>query len=513
MSQQAEHYEDIPARRDQVGKIEQHGVEFIPENERHSSPRNVFTVLFGGSLTFSIIIIGWFPISFGLSWWQAASSVAVGSILGGAMLAPMGLMGPRSGTNNPVSSGAFFGVAGRIIGSCLEATASLAFAALSIWTGGDALAGALVRFFGWEDTTVPRLIAYAILSIIVTFVSVLGHANMVAAQRFMIPTAGLCMFVGLFVYGRQFDVAYTGTGEYALGSMGATWVLSALICGSTVASYGAYAGDWTRHISSKLHGDRTILKAMFIGGAFGMGGPFMWGTFTSAAIFSAGFATADSPYVLGLVDAAPLWFIPGLIYMGLASGTAQAVINTYGTGLDTSAIIPRLNRVQATILACFLATVLVYVGHFYSAIANGVGVFVTVLACFSIPWIVMMVMGHFRRGGYYHVDDLQVFNRGQKGGMYWYWHGINRPAMAVWVTSAGVAMLFSSNAWFMGPGAEIFGGADIGFLVGGIAAAILYPLAIKFFPEPPEVFGKADSLEGSVRDDESLAAETETVVP
>jgi purine-cytosine permease-like protein len=49
---------------------------------------------------------------------------------------------------------------------------------------------------------------------------------------------------------------------------------------------------------------------------------------------------------------------------------AQAVINTYGTGLDTSAIIPRLNQVQATLLVCVVATVLVYVGHFYSAIAG-----------------------------------------------------------------------------------------------------------------------------------------------
>lgn len=61
-----------------------------------------------------------------------------------------------------------------------------------------------------------------------------------------------------------------------------------------------------------------------------------------------------------LVAEAPLWYIPALIYLGLASGTAQAVINTYGTGLDTSAIIPKLNRVQATLLACGLATVLVY---------------------------------------------------------------------------------------------------------------------------------------------------------
>ncbi len=480
--------------RDEIGKIEQCGIEYIPEAVRRSHPRNLFSILFGGSLTFSVIIIGWFPISFGLGFWQAATAVVVGSTLGALLLAPMGLMGPRTGTNNPVSSGAYFGVAGRIIGSILEASASLAFAALSIWTGGDALAGALSRFFGVTDDGPMRLIAYGILSVIVAFVSVLGHANMVAAQRFMIPTAGLCMLVGLIVFLPDFDPGYGGTREYILGSALSAWLLSVLVCASTVASYGPYVGDWTRHIAPKLHSDRSIMRALFLGGMFGMGGPFMWGTVTAAAIFSAG-ASADTPYVLGLVDGAPLWFVPALVYLGLASGTAQAVINTYGTGLDTSAIIPRLSRVQATLTACTCSAILVYVGYFYESIASAVSVFLALLACFSLPWIVMMTIGHFRRKGYYDPDALQVFNRGQKGGIYWFWWGLNLRGLGVWVISAGTGLLFASNTWFAGPGTELVGGADIGFLVAAVVAAVLYPTVLRLFPEPKEVLVYVPSAE------------------
>lgn len=470
-------------------QVEEHGVDFIPPDERTSRPRNLGAILFGGSLTFSLIIIGWYPIAFGLSWWQAASAVIVGSACGGAVLAPMGLMGARAGTNNPVASGAYFGVAGRLIGSLLEATASLAFAALSIWTGGDALAGALARFFGIHDAGVPRLFAYGVLSILVTVVSILGHHSMVAAQKFMIPTAGLCMLVGLFVYGRQFDASYGGTGHLLFGSVAATWVASGLVCASTVASYGAYAGDWTRHISTKLHTNGSIVRAMFLGGAFGMGGPFMWGTFTATATFAAGYANSNTPYVLGLVAAAPLWYIPALIYLGLASGTAQAVINTYGTGLDTSAIIPKLNRVQATLVACGLATVLVYVGYFYSALTDAIGVYLSILAPFSVPWIVIMVVGHFRRKAYYDVEDLQVFNRGLKGGIYWFWHGINLRGLLVWVVAASIGLLSSNNSWYVGPIATAFGGVDLSFVTAGVAASLLYPVALRLFPEPLELMG------------------------
>ncbi|WP_131735575.1 purine-cytosine permease family protein [Actinomadura roseirufa] len=485
-----------PARpnsyEDRLGKIEQCGIEYIPESARKSAPRNLFMILFGGSLTFSVIIIGWFPISFGLGFWQAATAVVTGSAVGAALLAPMGLMGPRTGTNNPVSSGAFFGVAGRLIGSLLEATASLAFAALSIWTGGDALAGALTALFKFSDTTAPRLIAYAVLSVIVTLVSVLGHANMVAAQRFMIPTAGLCLLIGILVYAPDFDPSYSGTGTYAFGSAVAPWTASALICASTVASYGAYAGDWTRHISRKLHTDGSVMRSLLFGGLFGMGGPFMWGTFTAAAVVGGGHVAPDTPYVLSLVEHTPLWFVPALIYLGLAAGTSQAVINTYGTGLDTSAIIPKLNRVQATLIACMLATVLVYAGHFISAVPEIVSVFLQLLACFSIPWIVMVVIGHHRRRGFYDPDALQVFNRGERGGIYWFWHGFNPCGMTVWITAAGGGLLFASNAWYVGPGAAIFGNTDLSFVAAGVAAAVLYPLAVKILPETDEVYGPTD---------------------
>jgi purine-cytosine permease-like protein len=54
-----------PVHKDRAGRIEQYGVEYIPEDERRSSPRNLGNILFGGSLTFSVIIIGWFPSASG----------------------------------------------------------------------------------------------------------------------------------------------------------------------------------------------------------------------------------------------------------------------------------------------------------------------------------------------------------------------------------------------------------------------------------------------------------------
>ena len=294
---------------DRLLEVEKFGVEHIPDEERRSRPLNLFFILHGSCITFSLFIIGWFPLAFGLSWWASFSAVAVGALAGGLLLAPMGLFGPRTGTNNPVTSGAHFGILGRLIGTFLEASFSLAFAALSIWTGGDALVSCLDAFFGVEDSTLLRVVCYGVLSVIVTVISVVGHDLMLRVQRFMIPTAGLFAVIGVFVFAGDFDAGFAGTREYALGTFWPTWILSMIVVLSTVTSYGSYAGDWSRHISRRFS-DRSILANMFWGGFLGMGLPILWGAFTAAATFSAGTGTADIPYVFALADLAPTWYLP-----------------------------------------------------------------------------------------------------------------------------------------------------------------------------------------------------------
>lgn len=473
---------------DRLFGVEQYGIEHIPDEERRSRPSNLFFIIHGSCITFSLFVIGWFPLAFGLSWWATFTAVVVGAFIGGLLLAPMGLFGPRSGTNNPVTSGAHFGIMGRLIGTFLEASYSLAFAALSIWTGGDALVACLNAWVGLDDSTLLRILCYGILSAIITVISIIGHDLMLRTQRFMIPTAGLFAIIGIFVFAGDFNASFSGTRDYVLGSFWPTWVLSMLLVLSTVSSYGSYAGDWSRHIPRRFS-DRSILTAVFLGGFFGMGGPIMWGAYTASATFSAGTGNPDVSYVFGLADIAPMWYLPLLLYLGLASGTAQAVINTYGTGLDTSSFIPRLTRIQATFVACALSAMLVYLGYFFSGIVDAVSTSLSLLVCFSVPWIVMMVIGLIYRRGFYLQDDLQVFNRGEKGGRYWFTGGLNWRAMGPWLLASAIGILgFSNTPWYTSPGSDLFSGTDVGFAVSAVIAAVLYPLMLKLFPEPRNVF-------------------------
>lgn len=471
---------------DKVGSIEKTGVDYIPEEQRKSSPVNIWYLLFGGSMTFGIIVIGWIPISIGLSWKAAISAIIVGSIIGSTLLASMSLFGTRTGTNNPVSSGAHFGAMGRLIGSVLGILACLVFAALSVWAAGDVLAGTATRIFGGSGTETAfnlQLIAYALVAIVMTYVSVLGHANMVAMTKWMIPTSGLLMVVAIFLLWPNFDPGYAG-GNYALGSFWPTWFLGMISVAATIQSYGPYAGDWTRHISHEKFTDRRIFIITWLGGFIGMGGAFAFGAYTAVT-----FANPTDSYASEFVASVPFWYLIPLLYIALVPGTAQAVINIYSMGLDFSAIVVSLSRVQATIILSIVSTIMVYFGAIYQQLEVLVSSFLGILVIMGAPWVIINVIGFINRKGYYYPMHLQVFNQRKIGGRYWFRKGLNIQATTAWAISVIVGVFFLNTGWYIGPGAKLLGEADIGLFITTLVASVLYISFLYIFPEPKDAFG------------------------
>lgn len=478
--------QDTQVRVDKVGKVESYGVDYIPNEERHSRPRNILYILFGGSMTFGIIVVGWVPVSLGLGWWESASAIVVGSAIGATLMAPMSLLGLRSGSNNPVASGAHWGARGRIIGSILGITADLVFAALCIWAAGEVLARSVIRIFGVEDQTfslVLLIVSYLLVAIVMTLVAVLGHANMVSFTKWMVPTAGLIMIVYVFVASPNFDPNYAGP-EYALGSFWPTWVFGMLACAGTVASYGPYVGDWSRHISTKRFPVKYSVIASWVGGFFGMGGAFLFGAYTAVT-----FSDPLNSYATEFAINVPFWFLFFTLYLAFVPGTAQAVINIYNMGLDFSSIVPKLSRVQATIYLSIVSTIMVFIGAFFQQLSLIVSSYLAILIVLVAPWIIINLIGYFNNRGYYDPQALQVFNRGLIGGIYWSYKGLNFRAFGAWAVAIIVGLLFTNTGWYVGPGAQALGGVDIGFVLAVVIAGVLYALLLKIYPEPAYVFG------------------------
>ncbi len=287
------------APRRKVTDVEHLGIETIPAEARTARPFDLFRVAFGGANTFATVVLGAFPVLvFGLGFWEAILAALLGIVVGSLILMPMALFGPINGTNNAVSSGAHFGVVGRIVGSFLALLTAVTFFAISIFTSGDILVGALDDLLGTGRSDALVAIAYALFAAAILVICLYGFQFMLAVNKVAVVTATALYVLGAVAYGPDLDAGYGGTAEG--DAFVPAFVGSALLVLSNPLSFGAYLGDWSRYIPAATSRSRLMAAAFFSQLATIV--PFGFGIATATVIATrAPEAAAAADYAGGLI--------------------------------------------------------------------------------------------------------------------------------------------------------------------------------------------------------------------
>lgn len=451
--------------------IEVHGVDTIPESDRTAGPRDVLAILVGSNLCLGIVIFGWLPATFGLDFWACLTAQVAGTLLATALVAPMALISMRTGTNLSTSSGAQFGVRGRLIGSTIGLLLSLGYAALTVWTGGAAVVEPLARMLGLPNGSVSYVIVYAGLAAGAVLVAVFGYRLLARMGRWLAVAMTLLMIAGVLALADRFDPSVIGGADYLLGDFWTTWTLAFVATGiSGPIAFITLLGDYTRYISPRRYTDRQVLAGTAAGLVLGLLIPQLFGMFTAFA------ARAGDDYVGALVAATPAWFLPLLLLNGVFGTVGNGGILLYSMGLDLDAIVPKLSRVTATVLVSVLSMVLVVIGYFAWDAADAVTAFMLLMTAAGVPWAVITLIGYVRCRGVYDPDALQVYNRRSRGGIYWYAGGWSASATVAWVVGTVLGLLSVDTSVWRGPLLEVTAGLDLSPLLAAAGAAATYLL-------------------------------------
>lgn len=449
--------------------IEQRGVDTIPEEERTSGPRDLVSILLGSNLCLGVIVFGWLPPSFGLGLWPSVTAIVTGTLVGIAFTAPLALVSLRTATNLSTSSGATFGVRGRLVGSVVGLLLSLGYTALTLWIGGDVMTGTLARLTGLPDTGVSRAVMYGVLAACTVVGAVFGYRLLLRMSKVLSVGMVVLLAVGVLAYAPDFTAAAPSGTSYLLGSFWPTWLLAAVAAGlSGPVAFITLLGDYTRYISPRRHGSRTVLWSTALGLLIGLLIPQLFGTFTALA------ARAGTDYAGPLVAAAPFWYLVPLLVAAAAGSVGNAGLMLYSMGLDLDAIVPRATRTTATVIAAAVATAFVFFGSFEWDVQSAMTSFVLLLTAIGTPWAVITLIGHVRCRGVYDPDALQVFNRRARGGVYWYGGGWNLRATVSWAVGAAVGLAAVSTPVYEGPLLALTSGVDCSFILSGLAGGAVY---------------------------------------
>ncbi|MFD4575993.1 cytosine permease [Streptomyces sp. NPDC058417] len=450
--------------------MEQRGVDTIPDEERTSGPRDLVSILLGSNLCLGVIVFGWLPPSFGLGWWASVSAIVVGTLVGTALTAPLALISLRTATNLSTSSGAQFGVRGRLVGSVVGLLLALGYTSLTVWIGGDVIVGTLGRMVGLPANGLSYGVVYGLLAAATVAGAVYGYRVLLAMSRVLAFGMTALLILGLIAYAPDFTTAaLPDAGGHLLGGFWPTWLLAAVAAGlSGPIAFITLLGDYTRYISPARHTSRGVLRATWLGLIVGLLVPQLFGTFTAYA------AGAALDYAGPLVDASPGWYLLPLLLAATAGSVGNAGLMLYSMGLDLDAILPRASRAAATCAVAVVATACVFVGHYASSAQDAMTSFVLLLTAIGTPWAVITLIGFVRSRGHYDAEALQVFNRRARGGIYWFRAGWNIPATVAWAAGAAVGLLAVSLPSYEGPLLSLTGGVDASFVLSGLVGGAVY---------------------------------------
>ena len=99
------------AAPDRVGRIETHGIDHIPDAERHGRPIELFWVWAGANVNYLSLVVGGTLVLMGLSLPQALAVIVIGN-LGWLLPGFLSVSGPAAGAPSEVITRAMYGVRG-----------------------------------------------------------------------------------------------------------------------------------------------------------------------------------------------------------------------------------------------------------------------------------------------------------------------------------------------------------------------------------------------------------------
>lgn len=445
--------------RDEVFQVEGHGIDPIPDAERHGGAKDLFWLWFGSNLTFTYVINGALAVAFGLSFWQATAVVVIGGLSFFAISAA-GLSGVRTGTATLVISRAAFGVRGNWPAGLLNWVVSIGYTIVNTVVGTLALE-ALFADLGWGLGGHTARATALLVTLTMTFaVALWGHATVQFAERWMAYALALG-FAALLV----FVLPGADTAAPAQGPGAAGWSLAFVVMLAGPFSYVPMPADYTRYLPRT-----TSLKALTWSGGLG-------GFLSSVALGVAGVAAATqadmTDAVAGAEGLLPGWFQPLFLALILGGSVTNSIITLYSSSLNLQVLGIPWSRSRAIVISAAVTALGSLGALFLTDFTTSLLAFLSLLIIVFAPWGGVFLADMVLRRCTYDSDALHT---GERGG-YWYRSGWNPAGMTALLTGMVFAALTCDSELWTGPLVAPLGGADL-TLLGALVSALVYiPLA------------------------------------
>ncbi|WP_406726958.1 cytosine permease [Streptomyces sp. GD-15H] len=471
------------------GVIEQHSIDYVPASERHGKVWHQGPFWFTGNFVLPTMVTGFVGPAMGLSLGFSVLAVVLGVGFGTFFMAFHANQGPRMGLPQMIQSRAQFGSRGAVVPFAATVFVYVGFLVFDtiLATQGIGLVLPDAKLFWY-----PVLIAASII------IAVVGHDLLHFVQRWL-----TYLLIVVFAIITVVAIVHFSSTPLAVDAPAATagWDTTAFLVQISLAagyniSYSVYVSDYTRYLPANAPAKKLI------------GSVYAGATFSAVWLMSLGAVLAsylpDPDPILAVRQVGDLVF-PGFGTMAVIVSVLALVsimgVNAYGAMLTGTSAVDGFKKVSPTVRLRVIGLTVVGLGSLLVALLipdNYIGsfnTFVLLMLYFLVPWTsVNLVDFYFVRRGRYAIGEVLKPN-----GIYgrWAWRGVLAYLLGF------LSMIpFFSTSFYVGPVAELLGGADFSFVVGLFVSGVLYLVFSRNLDHGAEADARVEDepeLEGSVR--------------
>ncbi len=424
--------------------MERLGIEHVEEGRRHGRPFNTFTLWFGANLTIADFALGAVFFGLGLPLSSIALALVIGNVAGGLLVGLLAAMGPTFGYPQMMISRAVVGKRGNAPFALANWVSTVGWFTVNIILGAYALQIA----FG-----LPFVVAAAVIVLADIGIATYGHDVIHWFERVMSVVLGV-MFVAVTL------IAYNRIGANLAAYQASAsfnpyfWALAVAVAFSYLMSWSPYASDYSRYMGARTSKWRLVVYAT-AGGAIAS----VW-TEVAGFLVSVGANNPDLTAIQALAEVSGGFAILTLVTVVLGAVAADA-LNLYTNSLSALVLYKKAGRVPTVLAAGALGYALAVI--FSTAFVPFYESFLLTLDYWITPWIGIMIAAFFFKKVTGGVETAADF---LKVGLGSYLLGL--------LVSVPFMNLSPYGLGYVGPVANLMGGADVSYFVAFAAALVAY---------------------------------------
>lgn len=444
---------------DRAGRIETHGIDHIPDAERHGRPVELFWVWAGANVNYLSLVVGGTLVLMGLSLGQALTVIVLGNL---AWLLPgfLSVSGPAAGAPSEVITRAMYGVRGNRVYTAISGwLISVCYFALNL-AAASVAAFALLERIGIEQNPIETIVVVVTIAAITLAISVFGHATIV---RLYLPIT-IALVAAFAVVGTSVltvaDFSAAPADPISGIELWATIVAGITLIAAGPMSYTT-SPDFSRYLP------RTTNRVAIVSWT-ALGG-FLPSVLVCSIGALAATAVDMSDPQNALQRILPGWFAP-VFLLALVLGTiAVNALTAYSAGLALQAIGVRISRSRSVLVDGAAAVALTLYGLLISNFLDTVGTVLQLTVVLLGPSMAIYATDIVLRRNRF--DGLALSDETPTG-RFWFRGGVN-PAGAIALLAGVVAAALGVDSVYTGPIAGLVG-VDLALPAGLAVAAVVY---------------------------------------